>query len=123
MDNSEKVTMVLVASDKPDRYSYKAVNMLLENSVPVVAISRRPGKIGDTVFIQGRPVIKAIHTLTLYLNPRNQKDFYDYILDTKPQRVIFNPGTENSELQDMLDKEDIGWEEACTLVLLTTKQF
>ena len=115
--------MVLVASTKPDRYSYKAINMLVDNNVPVVAISRRPGTIGDVEFIQGRPIIKGIHTLTLYLNAKNQESFYDYIIDIKPQRVIFNPGTENSVLQNLLDKTGIEWEEACTLVLLTTNQF
>ena len=123
MDLKEKVTMVLIASDKADRYSYKAVNMLVENSVPVVAISRRPGNISDTQFIQGKPIVDGIHTLTLYLNPINQKDFYSYILAINPQRVIFNPGTENPELQDLLNKDGIEWEEACTLVLLRTNQF
>ena len=123
MDIEEKVTLVLVASDKPDRYSYKAINMLVDHDVPVHAVSRRPGRIADTIFIQGRPIINGIHTLTLYLNPLNQKVFYDYILEIKPQRVIFNPGTENFELQDLLNKAGIEWEEACTLVLLTTNQF
>lgn len=123
IDIENKTTMVLVASTKPDRYSYKAINMLADNNVPVVAISRRPGYIDNIEFIQGKPIIKGIHTLTLYLNPKNQESFYDYIIDINPQRVIFNPGTENSELQNLLNKTDIEWEEACTLVLLTTNQF
>jgi predicted CoA-binding protein len=123
MDLEKKVTLVLVASEKPDRYSYKAVNMLVENNVPVVAVSRRPGNIGDTIFVQGKPVVKGIHTVTLYLNALNQVSFYDYILEIAPQRVLFNPGTENSELQLLLNKSGISWEEACTLVLLRTNQY
>jgi len=115
--------MVLIASEKEDRYSNKAVKSLLENSVPVVAVSRKPGSIGDLTFLTGKPLVDGIDTLTLYLNPFNQKSFYSYILELNPRRVIFNPGTENPVLQNLLDEQDIEWEEACTLVMLATNQF
>lgn len=122
-DLKNKKTMVLIASPKPDRYSFMAVKLLTEHEVPVVAIARRHGFIDATELLIGRPIIHDIHTLTLYLNPVNQKDFYDYILALAPKRVIFNPGTENEELQDMLSQNRIHWEEACTLVLLRTHQY
>lgn len=115
--------MVLIASPKPDRYSFMAVKLLAENEVPVVAIARRHGYIDDIELLVGRPHINDIHTLSLYLNPTNQLDFYDYILALAPKRVIFNPGTENEELQAILIQNKIHWEEACTLVLLRTHQY
>ena len=118
-----KKTMVLIASPKEDRYSNKAVKSLLANQVPVVAIGRRVGSIESVELLIGKPHLEGIDTLTLYLNPFNQKSFYSYILEINPRRVIFNPGTENPVLQKLLDENNIEWEEACTLVLLATKQF
>lgn len=119
----DKRTLVLVASPKPERYAYKAVALLMDNGVDVIAFRRRPGKVRDLDFTTDLSSIQNIHTVTLYLNPQNQVPYYDYIASLNPQRVIFNPGTENKELQDLLDSHRIGWEEACTLVLLTTKQY
>jgi len=119
----DKKTVVLIASPKEDRYSNKAVKLLREKEVPVIGIGRRKGKIDDVELLEGRPEISNVHTLTLYLNPVNQKPFYEYIISLKPKRVIFNPGTENPELQSLLNAEGIFWEEACTLVLLRTNQF
>jgi len=122
-DLKSKKTLVLIASPKPERYAYKAVKMLVYYGHNVVPIGRREGEIDGLKFLTGKPLVDGIHTLTLYLNPFNQKDFYQYILALAPKRVIFNPGTENKELQQMLDLNKIQWEEACTLVLLSTGQF
>lgn len=122
-DLKSKKTLVLVASPKEDRYSNKALRMLIEHEVPVCAIARREGNVGDIEFMLGHPEIENLHTITLYLNPFNQKDFYDYIISLEPKRVIFNPGTENPDLQYLLVKNGIEYEEACTLVLLTTNQY
>ena len=119
----DKKTLVLVASPKPERYAYKAVALLLDNNVDVVAFRRRPGRIRELEFTTDLSSIHNIHTVTLYLNPMNQVPYYDYIVNLNPRRVIFNPGTENKELQHLLDLQSIEWEEACTLVLLTTKQY
>lgn len=123
MELIEKQTAVLITSPKSDRYSNKAVKMLIDNSVPVIPIGYREGEVEGIKIISGQPEIMGLHTLSLYLNPRNQELFYDYILKLNPQRVIFNPGTENPILQDKLNNRNIFWEEACTLVLLTTGQF
>jgi hypothetical protein len=57
------------------------------------------------------------------LAPSRQKEYYDYIIELKPKRVIFNPGTENIELAQLLAQANIDWENACTLVLLSTNQY
>jgi len=64
-----------------------------------------------------------IHTVTLYLNPKRQEAYYEYIIGLNPQRVIFNPGTENPQLYKLLSDASIHYEVACTLVLLSTNQY
>ncbi len=118
-----KKTVVLGASQNPDRYSNFAVNRLKSNGHPVVAIGKRPGKIGDTDIITEQPEMNDVDTITLYLNAQNQKQYYNYILSLKPKRIIFNPGAENNELAKMAAADGIKPMEACTLVLLSTGQF
>ena len=66
-----------------------------------------------------------IHSITLYLNPKNQEAYYNFILRCQPQRVIFNPGTENPALYQLLKKElpNCQIEIACTLVMLSLNNF
>lgn len=117
MDNNQK-TLVIGASEKPDRYSNMAIRLLLKNGKQVVAIGSRTGQV-EGVFIQeGLPNFEYIHTITLYINPSIQKKYYEYILALHPKRIIFNPGTENHELKEMAEAAGIKSEEACTLVLL-----
>ncbi|MEZ5015880.1 MAG: CoA-binding protein [Flavipsychrobacter sp.] len=118
-----KKTVVLGASTNPARYSYLAINKLVANNHPVVAIGRKEGMVADIDFLIGTPQIEDVDTVTLYLNPTNQQPYYDYILSLHPKRVIFNPGTENDELIALLEKEGIQAQEACTLVLLGTGQY
>jgi predicted CoA-binding protein len=118
-----KKTVVLGASDNPSRYSYLAVRRLEAHQHPVVAIGRKKGKVGEQEIITEHPEMNDVDTITLYLNPQNQKPYYDYILSLHPKRIIFNPGTENDELMDMAKKEGIQSLEACTLVMLSTGQY
>lgn len=115
--------LVIGASEKPQRYSNMAIKELRANDYETLAVGRREGKVLDVVIETGMPHIEDLDTITLYLNPKNQKEYYDYILSLNPRRVIFNPGTENTELQQKLGKANIIYEEACTLVLLNTKQY
>jgi len=118
-----KKTLVLGASLNVDRYSNMAVKKLLLNNVDVRALGLRTGLI-DKVFIEKDFVkFKNIHTVTLYLNSVRQRDYYDYIISLKPQRVIFNPGTENIEFYNLLKNKSIKYLEACTIVLLSTNQY
>ncbi len=118
-----KKTVVLGASDNPSRYSYLAVQRLARHGHPVVAVGRKEGKVGDTNIITGKPEEKDIDTVTLYLSPLHQKDYYNYILSLHPKRIIFNPGAENDELADLAKKNQIEPIEACTLTMLATGQY
>jgi uncharacterized protein len=123
MEKPSKKTLVLGASDNPSRYSFLAVNNLRKHGHPVVAIGRKKASIADiTVDTESKPV-SDVDTVTLYLNPDHQRDYIDYIVSLHPKRVVFNPGTENEELQQRLEKEKIPYIEACTLVLLSTGQY
>jgi uncharacterized protein len=118
-----KKTLVLGASTKPDKYSFKAVTMLADKGHTVLAIGQNTGEIaGVKIYTKAIPV-KNIDTISLYLNPARQRDYYNYIVEAKPKRVIFNPGTENPELYQLLELNNIKAEVACTLVLLTTNQY
>jgi len=123
MKNTPKKTVVLGASDSPMRYSYLAVKRLKSYDHPVVAIGKKQGKIDDTDIITEHPQLQDIDTVTLYLNKQNQQQYYDYILSLKPKRLIFNPGAENEELEEMAKQNGIEPMEACTLVLLSTGQY
>lgn len=115
--------VVLGASLKPVRYSFLAVNDLLDNGHDVLAIGNKKGEI-RTVSIEDKPVSwDNVHTVTLYLSPENQKGYQDYIKKLTPQRVIFNPGTENPQFEKELNDLGIETLEACTLVMLRTHQF
>ena len=115
----KKKTLVVGASPKPDRYGYKAVDRLTHYNYPVYAYGIHSGAIGEIEISSEWPKEEEFDTVTLYLNPKRQEEYYDRILALKPKRVIFNPGTENSEFQKMLSANEIGFEEACTLVLLS----
>lgn len=118
-----KTTLVIGASTNPERYSNKAIKKLLANNYPVLAIGNKAGAVAEVTIAIGLPTLAQVHTITLYLNPNNQKPYYDYILGLHPQRIIFNPGTENEELEQMAKKAGIQTMEACTLVMLATGQY
>ena len=118
-----KKTLVLGAATKPERYAFKAITMLVDKGHSVLALGQNAGEVAG-IKIQTKAVpIKNIDTVTLYLNPARQRDYYNYIVEVKPKRVIFNPGTENPEFYQLLKLNDIKVEIACTLVLLTTNQY
>ena len=118
-----KKTLVLGATTKPDRYAFKAITMLVDKGHSVIAIGQNAGEVaGITIRTKSIP-LKNIDTVSLYLNPTRQREYYNYIIETKPKRVIFNPGTENPEFYQLLESNAIKSEVACTLVLLTTNQY
>ena len=122
MDNT-KTTLVIGASDNPSRYSYLAIDRLRQKGHPVVAIGTKKVKVNGVDVETEQVPLKDIDTVTLYINPLHQQEYYDYIVNLQPKRVVFNPGTENEELQGLLKKNNIPFMEACTLVLLTTGQY
>jgi predicted CoA-binding protein len=124
MDNIRTpITLVLGASENPLRYSHRAVRMLQEAKLPIVAVGRREGDIEGTPILTGMPELADIDTITLYVGALHQEPYKNYILSLKPRRVLFNPGTENPALEQALNKAGIATEHACTLVLLGTGQY
>ena len=121
--NEKKKTLVLGASDNPSRYSFLAVHRLRSYGHPVVAIGKKNGVVNDVTIDKEKKPIENVHTVTLYLNPAHQEQYYDYIVSLKPQRIIFNPGAENDELAELATRNGIKPLEACTLVLLSTNQY
>ena len=119
----EKQTLVLGASEKTYRYSYLAIQKLIANNYAVKAIGAKDGEVFGVKIYTDKEQFKNIDTITLYLSPKNQVSYYNYIISLKPKRVIFNPGTENEELQYLLTKNNISFENACTLVLLSIKKY
>ncbi len=118
-----KKTLVLGASINVERYSYLAIQSLLRDGNQVVAIGARDGKIMGVDILTEKINFIDIHTVTLYLNPKRQEMYYNYIIALQPKRVIFNPGAENPEFYKLLEQHHIYFEEACTLVLLSTNQY
>jgi hypothetical protein len=120
---SNKKTLVIGASLNPERYSNLAVKKLTAHHHTVVALGKRKGNIGDINIETEKKAFENIDTVTLYLNPLHQQEYYDYILSLHPKRIIFNPGTENEELAVLASENNIDVQEACTLVLLSTGQY
>ena len=116
-------TLVIGASDNPARYSNMAIRRLRQYGYGVVAIGRKNTIVGD-VLVENKPQIRNdIDTITLYINPTHQVEYYEYFLSLEPRRIIFNPGTENDELERLASEKGIQCDEACTLVLLGTGQY
>ena len=120
---SVKKTLVLGASENPGRYSNMAIKRLLMHGHQVVAVGRKDGIAHGVDIHPGLPEHEEIDTVTMYLNPHNQIPYYDYILSLKPRRLIFNPGSENPELEELAIDKGIQVLEACTLVMLGTGQY
>ena len=122
-DDGERVA-ILGASAKPDRYAYRAFRMLREAGHEVFPVHPAIERIEDVVVTPSlRELKEDIDTLTLYVRPEISESVAEDIVALGPTRVIFNPGTETSRLQERLDRAGIAWEEACTLVLLQTGSF
>ncbi|WP_177766164.1 CoA-binding protein [Flavobacterium sp. I3-2] len=118
-----KKTLVIGASENVQRYSNMAIRKLKQFEHEVKAFGLRKGEVDGVVIDTDLLSYENIDMVTLYLSPKNQEAYYDYILGLKPKRVIFNPGTENPEFYETLKNNGIDFEEACTLVLLNTKQY
>jgi uncharacterized protein len=120
----EKITLVLGASPNPERYSYRAVRSLLSRNMPVIAVGRRDFKKDDLKIMKKLPEdISSVHTIALYLNANNQREYYDDIISLKPARIIFNPGTANTEFEEILRKKGIEVVSDCMLVMLACGKF
>jgi hypothetical protein len=119
----KNITLVLGASLNPNRYSNIAIKRLLDKNYPVVAVGQKKGTVLGVTIEDEKKAFQNIDTVTLYMNPERQKDFYEYVISLQPRRVIFNPGAENEEFAKLLETNTIKAEVACTLVLLSINEY
>ncbi len=120
-----KKTLIVGATTNPERYAYLAAQRLTEHGHPIVPLGIKKGEVaGQPILdLREKPKIEGIDTITMYIGPRHQAEWMDYLISLKPKRIIFNPGTENVEFEKKAREAGIKSEEACTLVLLSTGQF
>jgi len=118
-----KKTLVIGGSIKPERYANKAIKKLHRYGHSVVSIGLKSGEVEDVKIEIGFPDFEEIHTVTLYIGPNNQPQYYDYVMGLSPKRIIFNPGTENPEFEELAKKNGIETIEHCTLIMLGEGSF
>jgi len=116
-------TLVFGASLKPNRYSNIVIKKLEENQIETEAFGLKTGIVSGVQIKTNFSEFQNLHTITLYLNPKRQEEYYKKIIALQPKRVIFNPGTENPVFYALLEDAGIKVEVACTLVLLATNQY
>jgi len=120
---ASKKTIVLGASPNPERAAYQAVELLNKYQHEPIAIGIKTGTVDGIEIQTDKPNLEGIDTISLYIGPDKQAEWYPYILSIHPRRIIFNPGTENPELMKLAQAHGIQTEAACTLVLLSTGQY
>ena len=120
---SSKKTLIIGASTNPSRYAYLAANKLVRHGYEIVQVGNKTGQVAGVEIHKEALDFENVDTVTLYLGPKNQVDYYQYILSLKPRRVIFNPGTWNPDLIKLLDKNEIESLDACTLVMLSAETY
>jgi len=118
-----KKTVILGATENPDRYAYRAAHSLARHGHPIELVGQKEGSAAGAPIRTGQPPLRDVDTVTLYVGTRNLPPLYDYILSLRPKRIIFNPGTENSELQQRAEAQGIQTVYGCTLVMLATGQY
>jgi hypothetical protein len=116
-------TVVLGASPNNSKYSYKCVRSLLRRGHEAIPVGKKPGTIEGVEILTGKPEILHVHTVALYIGSENQKEYYDYILNLNPSRIIFNPGTHNQELMNLAEKEGIEVVVDCALIMLSSGSY
>ena len=118
-----KKTLIIGATNNPSRYAFLAANRLTAHGHDIINVGIKNGEVAGVPIEKAGKIYSDIDTITLYVGPQHQAEYFDYILQTKPKRIIFNPGTENSELESLAEENGIETMDACTLVLLSTGQY
>jgi predicted CoA-binding protein len=119
---TQDTILILGASNNPARTSYMATRFLSNKGFNLFAVANRKGQI-DGITLHDDSELATNHhsdTITLFINADRQKKYYDYILSQNPKRIIFNPGTENPELESLAKANHIQVITGCTIALLTT---
>lgn len=114
-------TVIIGASNNPSRVSYETARRLHHDGADFIPVGIKKGEVfgREILDIRNRPHIEEVHTITLYLGPQNQSEYFEYILQLNPKRIIFNPGTENDELRNLAESQGIQTEYSCTLTMMT----
>ena len=120
-----KKTVIMGATPNQSRYAYLAAQMLTEYNHEIVPLGLRKGEVfgKEILDIRKKPTISDVDTVTVYVSPSNQRDWYEYIMSLNPRRIIFNPGAENDQFAKLAEEKGIEATYACTLVLLRSNQF
>lgn len=119
----KKPTLILGATTNPTRYAFEAARRLQSGGYEIVPVGIKKGLVFGKEILSRESEVGEIHTVTLYIGKKHQPEWYDYILGLKPKRIIFNPGTENAELQHLANAQGIETLNACTLVMLASHQY
>lgn len=119
----DKKTLVVGATPNPERFAYKAVHALQKHGHTVVPFGIKQGSVGGKEIVRVPGPLSNIHTVTMYIGPQHQAHYYDYLLSLAPQRIIFNPGTENHEFIQMAKNKGIETVVNCTLMMLNMGSF
>lgn len=116
-------TLILGATPNPDRYAYIAARQLTGAGHRIVPVGIKQGEVFGEEILHGLPQLEDIDTVTLYIGPRHQPIYYDWLIDLAPRRIIFNPGTENPELMQRARSAGIEVIAGCTLVMIGSGQY
>jgi len=118
-----KKVIVMGASLNPSRFANLAVNKLQQKGFEVLAFGKKSGYIGQVKVSDTLPNDNDIYAIVMYMNAQNQKPFEDYIVNTHPHFVFFNPGSYNAELIQKLEARKIKVIQDCTLIALNRDDF
>jgi hypothetical protein len=115
--------LILGASANPNRTSFMATRFLSNKGFELQAVAAKKGMIDDLEITTQLQSSKPVDTITIFLNAQRQKEYYDMILSLKPKRIIFNPGTENPELEMLAKNHCIQTLTGCTIAMITAGLF
>jgi predicted CoA-binding protein len=120
-----KKTVIIGATTDRSRYAYLAASMLTNYQHKIVPIGIKKGEVfGEEILdIREKPEVSDVDTVTMYIGPQRQPEWYNFILGLNPKRIIFNPGTENETLESLAEERGIEVVEGCTLVMLRSNQY
>ncbi|WP_421877320.1 CoA-binding protein [Marinoscillum sp.] len=120
-----KKTVIIGATTNPERYAYFAAGRLKQNDHTIVPVGIKKGDVfeEEILDLREKPEIPDVDTVTMYIGTRNQAEWMDYILSLNPNRIIFNPGTENLSFQEKANAQGIETLNACTLVMLSSNTY
>jgi uncharacterized protein len=117
------INVILGASTNPNRYSYRATEELVSHDYKVIPVGNKKGELFGISIEDDYPIDKSVDTIGMYLSARNQEFYYEKILTNPPRRVIFNPGTYNTDFEKRLQSKGVETLRSCVLIMLSRGLF